>query len=358
MAYRITIAIKAIALLVILIIVTNILVPQSRTTWRRNKAGTSDLGPDPHCELEPNHQRNKVHSTFTLVPEMLQNTTLLIIINTAPSDFEKRNTLRKTWAKQSSWKFAANASSSLSDSGGIVNITYFFTMGFDGYSSIDEGVESESRFHKDILRVNLRETYRLLVNKTLLTFKWVTTLDIKPLFIAKANHDVYVKVPELAALLKTYSSSPRKLYAGLVMRNSQVHRDVLNSWYVSKEDYKEDVFPPFCLEPFYLFSLDLFLDVVNASKENEPFPVEDAYMGYLVQKIGVEPLDTGRDLFNANRGLDRTILDTPENKINVPSGIVLGDLLSSAAINLIHRVYTRSSLTKVTKGLMSRLNPS
>ena len=334
--------IKVLIILITLIIV-NFFVLHSTTLkmQKSNKITTSHLGPDACCKWQPTPQQNKEDSVFTLLPEKLQKTTLLIIINTVPSEVNRRNTLRQTWAKQSSWTVAANSSDSISDWSNVT-ISYFFVMGLDGYSAIDEIVKRESTVHKDILRVNLIETYRSLVNKILLTFEWVTTLDIKPHFIAKADHDVYIKTPELATWLdKTDSSSLSKLYTGFVNKNAPVSREVKSPWYVSKDDYSQDRFIPYCLGPFYVFSWDLFLDVLNASKVNTPFPVEDAYMGLLVQKIGVEPRNTGRDLFNANRGLNNVLLSTPEEKVEIPVGIVLGDSLSSDAINRMHRVYTK-----------------
>ena len=337
-------AIKALVILTTLVIVTNVLVPQLANAWRRYVTTSSSyLRQGGDCESQSTQQRNKDHSVFTLLPEMHQNTTLLIIINTVPSEVERRNILRQTWARQSSWSFAANSSNSLFHSGDVMKVTYFFMMGFDGDSFIDETVKKESGKYRDILRLNLTETYRGLVNKILLTFEWVTTLDIKPLFIAKADHDVYIKIPELARWLEKHSRTSSRLYAGFVLKNAPVKREVRSPWYVSKEDYNQDTFPPYCRGPFYVFSRDLFLYVVNASKVNKPFPVEDAYVGLLVQKIGVQPINTGRDLFNSHPILNHVVLNTPESQIKIPSGIVLGDSLSSAAVRLIHRVYMGSS---------------
>ena len=364
---RLAVTAKGLVLLVTLITAAILLPPQSMLRGSEFTTRASHLGSDANLELQPTEQRDKVDlpvrrstqvttttshahhdiqraqqrdndSVFTLVPEMPRNTTVLIIINTVPSEFNKRNTLRQTWAKQSSWTFRAVSSDSTSND--VINIAYFFLMGFNGRHNVDEMVKGESTVHRDILRVNLKETYRGLVNKLLITFEWVTRLEMKPHFIVKADHDVYVKIPELVSWLERFSRTPARVYAGFVMRKAQVKRNVRSPWYVSKKDFHHQFFPPYCRGPFYLFSRNLFLDVVNASKVNTPFPVEDAYMGHLVQNIGVEPLITGRNLFNDRRSLEKVVLRTPENKLKIPSGIVLGDSLSPAAINRIHRVYT------------------
>ena len=281
----------------------------------------------------------KVNSLFTIVPELPHNLNVLLIINTIPLETERRNTLRQTWAKQSSWRLASE--SSFSDSGDIVDIGYFFMMGFHGNPCIDQSVEDESQTHRDILRVNLTESYRGMINKVLLTFEWVTNLDIKPRFIVKADHDIYVKIPELATWL-LITPTPTKLFAGFVIRNAHVIRAIQSPWYLSKEDYSEEFYPPYCRGQFYIFSQNLFVHVVNASKVVKPFPIEDAYMAVLVKKIGVEPYDSKRELVNDMQPSNDKVLNTPEDKIKIPRGIVLGDSLSSAAIKVIHRVYMRS----------------
>ena len=281
-------------------------------------------------------QRVKVNSVFTIVPALPHHIDVLIIINTVPLETERRNVLRQTWARQSSWKLEFDP-----DSGEIVDIGYFFMMGFHGNPCIDQSVKEESQIYRDILRVNLTETYRGMINKELLTFEWVTNLDTKPGFVVKADHDIYVKMPEFATWLLITPTST-KFFAGFVIRKAHVIRAVQSPWYVSIEDYSEEFFPTYCRGQFYIFSWSLFVDVVNRSKVIKPFPVEDVYMALLVKNIGVEPYDSGRDLVNDNQPLNREVLNTLEDEMKIPSGIVLGDSLSAAAIKQIHRIYTKS----------------
>ncbi|XP_068736682.1 beta-1,3-galactosyltransferase 1-like isoform X2 [Montipora capricornis] len=350
MVFRKRFTIKVLIVIVSLVAVTHLLVPQLASERGSNSVLPSSLiDPDAHRELQQQQatdERQKVDSEITLVPEMVQNTTLLIIINTIPSHFERRDVLRKTWAKQSHRKFPANhtnTSDLVSDSDVTVSISYFFMLGFDGYSSIDDSVKRESIVHKDILRVNLIETYRSMVNKIILAFEWVTTLDMKPHFVVKADHDVYVKIPELEEWSNTFSASfPSRFYAGYVERNAAVQRQFKSPWYVSRKHFNQETYPPYCLGPFYVFSWNFFLELVNATKTVKPFPVEDAYMAVVAQKLGVEPFNTGTELFNRNRILNRIVLRTPEFKLKIPPGIVLGDSLSNAAIMRIDRLYKQA----------------
>ena len=155
-----------------------------------------------------------VKTLLTITPELPMNPSLLIIINTIPSKFEKRETLRETSAKQTTFSIDANSLSS--ESNDVMTTAYFFTIGFDGNSSVDTAIEREADIHKDILRLNLNETYLGIVTKILHTFEWVANLSMKPSFTAKADDDVFIKVPDLARWLQQNAPPPAKLYAGYV----------------------------------------------------------------------------------------------------------------------------------------------
>ena len=330
-----------ILMIMILIYLTIMAVLKTRrpSSLRRSYEVTNERFREDKSQFhQSQRQVAEVNSVFTIVPELPQNLNVLIIINTIPLEHERRNILRQTWARHSSWTLESQ--SSFPDSGDIVDIGYFFMMGFHGNPCIDQSVKDESQIHRDILRVNLTESYRGLINKEILTFEWVTNLDTKPRFIVKADHDIYVKIPELATWL-LITPTPTKLFAGFVIRNAHVIRAIQSPWYVSKEDYGEEFFPPYCRGQFYIFSQNLFLHVVNASKVVKPFPVEDAYMALLVNKKGVEPYDSERLLVNDKEPSNYEVVHTPEDNIKIPTGIVLGDSLSSAAIKVIHRVYMR-----------------
>ena len=299
------------------------------------------IAPDAYSEFKTTGNNETAKPAFSLTPQIPNNTDLLIIINTSPTRSKRRHTLRETWAKQASFPIAANSTPFKSNS--MINIAYFFMMAFHGDSSIDKDIERESNVHRDILRVNLSESYRGMVNKILLTFEWVTSLDIKPDFIAKADDDVYVKMPDLARWLQENAHLSANLYTGFVqIPPHAVVRRHGHRWFVSREEYEDDYYPPYCLGPFYIFSRDVFLSVVLVSRVTRKFPVEDAFVGVLVRKIGLQPLLTGTHLFNGKPGLVKRALKYSGDDMEVPPGIVLGDSLSPEDIKMIHNAYTKN----------------
>ena len=279
----------------------------------------------------------KVNSPFTIIPEIPNNTSLLIVINTIPSKFERRQTLRETWAKRISVTISSNSPRFKPLE--RMRIAYFFSVGFDGHSSIDTDTQREADVQQDILRLDLKETYRGVLQKVLLTFEWVANLNIKPRFIVKADDDVYIKVPDLARwLLGNGVQQVKRLYAGFVHRSARVVRSPKSRWYVSSEQYKNDYFPAYCKGGFYVLSRNVLLEIVNASKVTELFPVEDASIGVLVSKIGVIPMRTRRKLVILNkRGVNERVLAGKQEIFK--SVIAFGHSLSSKAIRKLHCEY-------------------
>ena len=294
-------------------------------------------------ESDIQHQDN-VSSSFNIniTPEIHKNTFVLIVINTIPSNFERRLTLRGTWAKRKNISIPANFPPSKPDD--VNKIAHFFVVAFQGNSSIDKELEKEAAIHKDILRVSLNETYRGIVPKIWLAFEWLASTDINPRFIAKADDDVYVKIPDLARWLQENALPPANLYAGFVHSGIKVIREPSSPWYVSEEKYRDTYFPDYCAGPFYILSGNVFLEVLNASKVTKSFPVEDAYLGVLVSRVGVKPRSTGGTFFNWDPHVNDRLLKI-ERKDQIPSGVVLGDSLSSEAIQHLHRAYWSSNNT-------------
>ena len=166
-------------MILLYLIIMAVLKPRQPSSLRRSYEVTNERFKEEKRQFhQSQRQLPEVNSVFTIVPELPHNLNVLLIINTIPLETERRNIVRQTRAKQSSWRLEYK--SSFPDSGDIVDIGYFFMMGFHGNPCIDRSVEAESQIHRDILRVNLTESYRGLINKVLLTFEWVTYVDTKP----------------------------------------------------------------------------------------------------------------------------------------------------------------------------------
>ncbi|KAI1711467.1 galactosyltransferase domain-containing protein [Ditylenchus destructor] len=94
---------------------------------------------------------------------------------------------------------------------------------------------------------------------------------------------------EMAPIQKLH---PEILFGMVRWDDNKIQRDKKNRWYVSREDFPEDVYPPYVFGPFYLISSEGVAAMLNHTPEVKAFSVDDAfYTGVLAEKAGVIRVD-------------------------------------------------------------------
>ncbi|XP_064626745.1 beta-1,3-galactosyltransferase 5-like [Lineus longissimus] len=202
---------------------------------------------------------------------------LLILVTSAPQNYQKRRAIRETWAVKrgeyaDSWQ-------------------HLFLIGRTDNATLDKEIVFESQKYGDILLGNYTDTYRNLTVKVLSGFMWAEH-NCKPSFILKTDDDCYVNTLLLPKFLQLYHKSDRSLYVGNVFLDAFQRRVVRRDdspWSVSEEQYAPDVYPMYASGLGYLISQDVVREIISMSSYIQPFSVEDAYIGVVVDKIGVVP---------------------------------------------------------------------
>ena len=130
---------------------------------------------------------------------------ILILIISGPYNTDKRQAIRQTWlsllannsvafgrSNVRGMKDPTNASVSLV-------IHYWFVCGHDKRYKVEHALDNETRVYGDILRLNSAEKYSLLVQKTLSSLRFASTMDVK--FIVKVDDDVYLHIPRMICMV-------------------------------------------------------------------------------------------------------------------------------------------------------------
>ncbi|XP_017290719.1 beta-1,3-galactosyltransferase 1 [Kryptolebias marmoratus] len=208
---------------------------------------------------------------------------LVFMVPVAPRDAAAREAVRKTWGAPSQ-----------------DTLTLFFTglpvMG--ERRSLQEELEQESRLYADIIQVDFMDSYQNLTLKTLMMMKWLGAHCSNASFAMKVDADIFVNVFHLRDRLRT---SPRLGFiTGSVIRDGRPRRDPWSKWYLSKELYPEDSFPPYVSGAGYVFSLDLAGRIFWASRYVQVIPLEDVYVGLCLRVLGVRPVYSRSMLFLRN----------------------------------------------------------
>ncbi|XP_043934946.1 beta-1,3-galactosyltransferase 5-like [Protopterus annectens] len=206
---------------------------------------------------------------------------LLILVTSAPWNSKQRNAIRNTWAKKMgpqkySWQ-----------------VIFMIGQKSDGIVSSD--VLEEKEMYRDILVGNYVDTYRNLTLKVMHGLKW-SLVHCRPHYILKTDDDCFVNTDRLPQFLMEHNLIKERLYIGSLFTKEKRHviREPLSKWYVSKDDYSKEFYPPYASGIGYVLSLDSALVILVAAERVHPIPVEDAYVGILAKEGGITVKSSGR----------------------------------------------------------------
>lgn len=147
-------------------------------------------------------------------------------------------------------------------------------------------VQSEFETHKDVLWLNMPETYfgddSVLPYKTGVFYDAVKHMkNIEK--VVKTDDDSYINTRKLQEVLEGYD------YWGFIHKKVSPIRDSSSKWYVSKKLYPEALYPPYASGAGYALS-KTFLECAQKEIKFLPFmPREDVMTGLLAKRCGVTP---------------------------------------------------------------------
>lgn len=165
----------------------------------------------------------------------------------------------------------------------------FFVLGKSANSIWQTENHRESQRFNDILIGDFDENYKNIIIKTFMGHLWAfATFSCQ--YVLKTDDDVYVRVPRLAHWL-TKAGQPQRFYGGYLNKGFPVLRDSRSKWFISKQEYNESVYPPYCPGAFHVLSSDILPDLFNYTQYNKPFFIDDAYIGVAASDLGIKAVD-------------------------------------------------------------------
>ena len=196
---------------------------------------------------------------------------LLILVSSAPANFKRRNLIRQTWGTDSNveprWRT-------------------FFLLGQTRNETLTVLLETEEKSYGDIIRGNYFEHYWNQSLKVEMGFEWAARY-CQFSFLLKADDDVFVNTKDLILLLQR-ASPKNRLYMGKVQFNPKVRR--YGKFSVSYDEYSGSTYPSYCSGAGFVLSYDVVDCLVPLFDVANPFRIDDAYVGILVNKVGITPV--------------------------------------------------------------------
>ncbi|XP_057949376.1 beta-1,3-galactosyltransferase GALT1-like isoform X2 [Malania oleifera] len=191
---------------------------------------------------------------------------LFIGVFSTANNFKRRMAVRRTWMQYAAVK------------SGAVAVRFF--VGLHKNQMVNEELWNEAQTYGDIQLMPFIDYYSVITWKTL------------AICIFGTDDDAFVRVDEVLTSLKRINATQGLLY-GLINSDSRPHRTHDSKWYISKEEWSEETYPPWAHGPGYVVSHDIAKAVNKRYRKGQlkMFKLEDVAMGIWIadmKKNGLE----------------------------------------------------------------------
>ncbi|XP_076879571.1 beta-1,3-galactosyltransferase 1-like isoform X2 [Brachyhypopomus gauderio] len=214
-----------------------------------------------------------------------ENPFLVLMVPVAPGNREARDAIRSTWGTE---KVVMDKVVSL-----------FFLLGEVSPEVRDEQqqkLSQESEEYHDIVQSDFLDSYNNLTIKTMMILEWLASHCRNASYAMKIDSDMFLNVNNLVS---TLLQAPRQNFiTGLVASGGMVLRDPHSKWYLPKDVFPEDSYPPYALGLGYVFSLDMPEKLIEGAKHVKAVYIEDVYLGLCMRHLGLSFTSLPGNLFH------------------------------------------------------------
>ncbi|XP_075711569.1 beta-1,3-galactosyltransferase 1-like [Rhinoderma darwinii] len=218
-----------------------------------------------------------------------RNPFLVIMVFGESHDQESRQAIRETWGNEKIYD---------------VDVVSIFLFGLPHVApdQTQRLLEQESVVFGDIIQQDFMDKYYNLTLKTLMGMEWVTTFCSTASYVIKIDNDMFLNVDYLVhQVLHTNVPVRKNYFTGAIVANTGPLRSTAYKWYVPKEVYPNDTYPPYCAGPGYVFSVDMAKKIYDLAQEIRVIPMEDAFMGICLYELHIPPTEPPPNTFHGTK---------------------------------------------------------
>ncbi|XP_037626103.1 N-acetyllactosaminide beta-1,3-N-acetylglucosaminyltransferase 3-like [Sebastes umbrosus] len=240
---------------------------------------------------------------------------LLLVIKSSPVNYDRREVLRKTWAKER-----------LHNGVWIRRIFLSGTMdtGFEK-ERLNKLLELEQREYNDIIQWDFNEGFFNLTLKQILFLEWMERNCPNARFLLNGDDDVFANTDIMVEYLQGLkdNNGSKHLFTGHLIQDQGPVRWTKSKYYVPVQVQESDSYPPYCGGGGFLLSGYTALVIYNVSQSITIHPIDDVYMGMCLAKAGLGPA--------SHMGFKTFGLHIPSKKVDLYDPCYYRELL------LVHR---------------------
>jgi Galactosyltransferase. len=207
------------------------------------------------------------------------NPFVLFLVTSHSSNYQRRKTIRETWAKRDQFSSFVK----------MFNLTYdvYFSVGKGENKSAIEATRRESRNYGDMLIINREEDFYDLTRRVMAGFKW-TSENCLYTYLFKVDDDVFISIPNVMSFLSndTFKYAD-ELYAGDMNINAAVNRNENSKYVVHYNEWPVETYPPYCSGGGFVLSRGIINKIIPYFDWVDPYKIDDAYVGILIQRAKI-----------------------------------------------------------------------
>ncbi|KAM4549163.1 N-acetyllactosaminide beta-1,3-N-acetylglucosaminyltransferase 3-like isoform 2-T2 [Odontesthes bonariensis] len=206
---------------------------------------------------------------------------LLLVIKSSPGNYERREVLRKTWAKERSHNG--------------VQIRRIFISGTsgDGFEKeqLNKLLKLEYNESGDMLQWDFSDTFHNLTLKQTLFLKWMAENCPNARFVLNGDDDVFAHTNNMIEYLQSLPDNDgnKHLFTGYLFQNERPVRWPPSKYYVPTQIQESNQYLPYCGGGGFLMSGYTAKVIYRMSQHIPLHPIDDAYMGMCLSKAGLAP---------------------------------------------------------------------
>ncbi|XP_012299070.2 N-acetyllactosaminide beta-1,3-N-acetylglucosaminyltransferase 3 isoform X1 [Aotus nancymaae] len=203
---------------------------------------------------------------------------LLLAIKSSPSNYERRELLRRTWGRERKVRG--------------LQLRRLFLVGTASNPheahKVNRLLELEAQTHGDILQWDFHDTFFNLTLKQVLFLQWQEVRCANTSFVLNGDDDVFAHTDNMVSYLQGHDPG-HHLFVGQLIRNVGPIRVFWSKYYVPKMVTQNERYPPYCGGGGFLLSRFTADALRRAARVLDLFPIDDVFMGMCLELEGLKP---------------------------------------------------------------------
>ncbi|XP_060581146.1 beta-1,3-galactosyltransferase 1-like [Ruditapes philippinarum] len=201
------------------------------------------------------------------------NLSVLVVVNSATGNFERRQAIRATWTNDSFYHH-------------LGKVKVMFLLGKRLNNITQEMIKKEFEAYADILQGDFVDTYYNLTHKGVMCFKWIQENCQNPKHILKVDDDILVN---MFLYFEHIQKTPKIRDANVYCHYSttEIVRRQSSKWYISDNHFRGvQYYLNFCRGKFVSMTNNIIPSLFLSASKTPFFKLDDVLLyGYVMHNI-------------------------------------------------------------------------